>query len=207
MKIKRGDRRISLLCGISFIVFIFLTLDYKYFGLLKGLDIALNSGVEAIRTPALNVLMVFITNFMDQKILIFLAMILFVALFLMREKRIMFLTAVSMGGGYILETLLKIAIHRARPENIIVIENSFSFPSAHSVMSVIFFALLIYSFIGDIKNRTWKGIFFCICAAFPLLIGFSRIYLGAHWFTDVLGGFSLGLFWFSLMLIVFKKLR
>lgn len=91
---------------------------------------------------------------------------------------------------------LKNTIGRARPD-ILHLENAvgFSFPSGHSFSSFLFFcccAWLIY------HSKLWKTIRISLAILFlsiPWLIGYSRIYLGVHYFTDVVGGFLLATLW------------
>ena len=104
-----------------------------------------------------------------------------------------------------MEFLTKYAFHRARPVGFLVAVSGYSFPSGHALKSVLFFSLLIYLFKGEIKSRALKLVFVFISVVLVLLVGFSRIYLHAHWTGDVLGGWFFGLFWFFFSLAVYKK--
>jgi len=89
----------------------------------------------------------------------------------------------------------KIAFHRPRPELAVYAERGFSFPSGHAAMAVAFYGFLAYLLIRNAKK--WKkkvNIFFAafIVAAF---IGFSRLYLGVHYFSDVWAGYLTGAVW------------
>lgn len=93
---------------------------------------------------------------------------------------------------------LKIIIDRPRPTDdvvrIIEIARHQSFPSGHVLFYVIFFGFIIV-LMNQIKliPRSLRITIMSICAFLIFTIPFSRIYLGAHWFTDVLGGFMLGI--------------
>ena len=96
---------------------------------------------------------------------------------------------------------LKTTFQRIRPDvSLHLIEQGgFSFPSGHSFTNFVFYGMLIYLCRKKIKNKTtanWLHIFFS-CLIF--LIGFSRVYLGVHFPTDVLGSWALGL---SLLMIL-----
>ena len=82
------------------------------------------------------------------------------------------------------------------------VENSYSFPSGHSMMSMIFYGLIIYYIMKYMKNKRLKNIFVPLLSAIIFLIGISRIYLGVHYATDVLCGWIIGLVY----LIIFIKI-
>lgn len=111
--------------------------------------------------------------------------------------------------GMLLNALLKLAFHRSRPtwdDPILMIEN-FSFPSGHAMM-----ATLLYGFLaafGVRKAQAWRRRVLTVLAAGMLivLIGFSRLYLGVHYLSDVLAGMAAGSAWLALCLTVVGTLR
>jgi undecaprenyl-diphosphatase len=115
------------------------------------------------------------------------------------------LTFAAIAGGYILETALKYWTHRIRPANSLISEAEYSFPSGHATLSIIYFLLLLYLFKDEIGSKTKKCIFLILDILIILLIGFSRIYLNVHWFTDVIAGFVLGVLWLGICILIFKK--
>jgi undecaprenyl-diphosphatase len=104
-------------------------------------------------------------------------------------------------GGKLIESTTKIIIARNRPIHQLVDTSGYSFPSGHATMSMIFFALLIYYFKNHISDKIFKYLSITLSVILILSIGFSRIYLNVHWFTDVIAGFALGLFWLTLMIL------
>ncbi len=114
---------------------------------------------------------------------------------LWRNKRpaaaVFFLAAV--GGALVLNMFSKNLFGRARPALWLSIapERDFSFPSGHSMCSMAFGAALVLIFWNT--RARWPVLAFGIC--FPLLVGLSRMYLGVHYPTDVIGGFLAGLVW------------
>ena len=106
------------------------------------------------------------------------------------------LIGLSIGGSYVLNASLKRIFLRTRPLNYMLIEQGgYSFPSGHSMVSMSFYTALTYILLKNVKGLTrrfvWMGNFVLIG-----LIGFSRIYLGVHWPTDVIVGFVLGFIFF-----------
>lgn len=91
--------------------------------------------------------------------------------------------------------LLKNLFHRLRPENMSIAETSFSFPSGHAITAVILFGLIYYYSIFKfrlVRRGFNKYLFYLVFVLSVFLIGFSRVYLNVHWFSDVLAGWSLG---------------
>ena len=89
---------------------------------------------------------------------------------------------------------LKHIIRRIRPEHIRLIkENGYSYPSGHSMISIALYGLLIYLIYKNVKNKILKSLLIVILLVLILSIGISRIYLGVHYPTDVLAGFSIAL--------------
>ncbi|MEK7464028.1 MAG: bifunctional DedA family/phosphatase PAP2 family protein [Patescibacteria group bacterium] len=111
------------------------------------------------------------------------------------------ITFSSIGGGFVLNSIMKALVMRARPETAFLIETGYSFPSGHAVAATIFFALAIYIFARRIQLLVWRELFIVVCVALGLLVGFSRIYLGVHWVSDVVAGIGFGLFWTTLMIL------
>ena len=94
----------------------------------------------------------------------------------------------------VLNQLLKRILQRPRPTEFrIVEETGYSFPSGHSMVSMAFYGYLIYLVYQNMKNKYLKWFLIITLAILIILIGISRIYLGVHYTTDVLGGFLISL--------------
>ncbi|WP_340373025.1 phosphatase PAP2 family protein [Peribacillus sp. FSL E2-0218] len=105
----------------------------------------------------------------------------------------MALFSIGMGGADIINRRIKNQVKRERPDDQLVDASGFSFPSGHAMVGLIFFSLLAYFIIIEVKRNSLKwvvgiGFFFLI-----LLIGLSRIAMNVHFPTDILAGYSLGI--------------
>jgi undecaprenyl-diphosphatase len=134
-----------------------------------------------------------------------------VAIFLIVRKRwyqVLLLT-LAVGGGSLLNILLKHFFHRQRPvlENPLLTLTSYGFPSGHTMGSTLFYGTLAVFVARSLKNWGWRVLAFGIAALAIALVGLSRIYLGAHYFTDVAGAIAVGLAWLALCWTGVETLR
>lgn len=112
--------------------------------------------------------------------------------------------------GTLLNGRIKNVFDRPRPEaqNAYIHETSYSFPSGHSMASMVAYGMLAYLALLALPPRRWvRGAGVTALALLIATIGFSRIYLAAHWFTDVLGGFALGAAWLALSITLLECVR
>lgn len=110
--------------------------------------------------------------------------------------------AVAVVGSSGFNLLLKWIFHRARPNiHPLIAETGYSFPSGHSMVSLAFYGMLAYFLVLFLKNRTTKKITIIAFSFLIFLIGISRIYLGVHYPSDVIAGFSAGGVWLIVCLI------
>lgn len=111
---------------------------------------------------------------------------------------------VSILGGWILSTLLKLGVARPRPELVshLVVVSDFSFPSGHAMLSAVTY-LTLGALMSRMEQRRPLKLFYLLTALLlTILIGCSRVYLGVHYPTDVLGGWTAGAAWASLCWLV-----
>ena len=114
-------------------------------------------------------------------------------LLLLKNKKNSMLIAINLILVFLLNRILKIIVARPRPEVLkIVQEKGYSFPSGHSMVSTGFYGLLIYLIYKNVENKKIKYPLIVALSILILLIGISRVYLGAHYATDVIGGWIIG---------------
>jgi undecaprenyl-diphosphatase len=118
-------------------------------------------------------------------------------------------TVVAVPGGMLLNEWLKILVHRHRPfvDGWFVDWSGYSFASGHTIGATLLYGQLALFLIPVIKSRRGRMLVFSAATFVIVLVGFSRIALGAHYFTDVLGGMFLGASWLTLCLLVSRPLR
>ncbi|MGL3606949.1 phosphatase PAP2 family protein [Rhizobium sp. G187] len=120
-----------------------------------------------------------------------------VYLILRRSYRTAIFVTVSILGGWAVSSAMKIGIARPRPEVVqhLVEVTDLSFPSGHAMLSAITY-LTLGALLSRLEDRRLLRYFFPLVAVFlTLIIGLSRIYLGVHYPTDVLGGWAAGTVW------------
>ena len=146
----------------------------------------------------------FITNFGGA---VFLSIATIALLLLIKNKKIGLSIFSNIVIITILNQLLKRILRRPRPTEFrIVEETGYSFPSGHSMVSMAFYGYLIYLIYRYIKNKYVKWTLITILSILICLIGISRIYLGVHYTSDVLGGFLLSISYLVIYISSIKKL-
>ncbi len=115
---------------------------------------------------------------------------------------------VTVAGSAALCALGKVAVRRDRPLDIAaIVETTFSFPSGHAAAAAAFYGFVVYCLWRPVKGWNARLNLFFAGALLILAIGFSRMYLGVHYLSDVLGGFLLGLLWLILGISLAERRR
>lgn len=111
---------------------------------------------------------------------------------------------VAVPGGMLLNELVKILVHRHRPfeEGWMVDWSGYSFASGHTIGATLLYGQIALFLIPLIKSRRGRTLLFSAATLVIVLVGFSRIALGAHYLTDVLGGMFFGMMWLTICLFV-----
>ena len=201
-KIKENNGRIEIiLLIVSAILFIliWINLNQPWVFLLDSL---INLKVQVIENNTLSFLTEKISYIFEPINGIILLIIIYAILWIKKfKKESLFLAFVSIIGAGLIY-VLKNFIVRIRPENSIISETGFAFPSGHAAMSLILFGCLIYYSVKYIKSKSLKITAMSCSIIFILLIGFSRVYLRVHWFSDIIAGFLSGIFVICLTMIL-----
>ncbi|MDQ3705506.1 MAG: phosphatase PAP2 family protein [Chloroflexota bacterium] len=116
---------------------------------------------------------------------------------------------VAVLGGEALNLLLKDLFARPRPhfERPLLVETSYSFPSGQAMESLVVYGMLAYFAVLTLSGREKRAGSVGGAAVLVILIGFSRVYLGAHYVSDVIGGFAAGGAWLSAVITGWETIR
>jgi undecaprenyl-diphosphatase len=116
---------------------------------------------------------------------------------------------VAVPGGMLLNELIKLAVQRQRPflEGPFVDWSGYSFASGHTIGATLLYGQLALFVLPVMKTRSRRTLVISAATALILLVGFSRIALGAHYLTDVLAAISFGIFWLAFCLMMEKPIR
>ncbi|MCI0455745.1 MAG: phosphatase PAP2 family protein [Gemmataceae bacterium] len=118
---------------------------------------------------------------------------------------------IAAAGGGLVDLALKTSIGRDRPpkewRDPTIFEENESFPSGHAMGSVVGYATFGYVCMLVLRRRWARLALVALLAPLVLGIGFSRVYLRAHWLSDVLAGFAIGVAWVGLCITVMEVLR
>ena len=171
--------------------------------MINTIDNAIYETIIKIMNSNITAIMIFISFLGSAITLITLAL---ASIFLVKDKKYSKLIMLNLALSFILNRILKLIIARPRPPRLrLVIENGYSFPSGHSMVSFAFYGFLIYLINKNLKNKKIKYPLIILLGLLILLIGISRIYLGVHYVTDVLGGYIIGLIYLIVFIKVLKK--
>jgi membrane protein DedA with SNARE-associated domain/membrane-associated phospholipid phosphatase len=147
---------------------------------------------RGIRNPAMDDIMLNITLLGQKQVIIPMIIAIVGSLLYYRNYRAAthaFLLAVFAGGGVF---VIKKLLHSMRPEGIFNTAETFSMPSGHTTISVAIYLGLAFLIAHSLKQKSLRWLTYIIALLIPAAVGLSRMYLGAHWFTDVFSSWLLG---------------
>lgn len=171
-----------------------------------ALDDFANPFLHSIASPTLDVVMTGITNLGSAPVLgVLLVLVEAVLLYRRDRAKALFLVA-AIGGSVALNGTLKVAIERPRPvlpwAHVLP---DFSFPSGHTMNTLVFY-LAIALIVWVTYGRRIGSVAVVLALVIAVAVGFSRIYLGYHYLSDVVGGFLAGLAWLLVVAIAFEAI-
>lgn len=204
---KKYRKNLNFILGSIFVLLFIIWAVLVKKGVLTVFDSYVYEKVIAFKSNSLTGFMKFITNFASVKTTIILCVVSLMAL-LFKYKGTVFLVC-NVIISTILNNVIKAILKVPRPHKLwLVEETGYSFPSGHSMAAISFYAFIIYLVFNSKLNKILKYIISIILSLLIVLIGISRVYLGVHNISDVIGAFMLS---FALLMfttgIINKKWR
>lgn len=160
--------------------------------------------IHQLANPALDTLMISITRIGDPRTVVPLTIAIFGFLCWKRDRLEANFFALNALGGAVLSYVLKLAFSKPRPElwPHLISEKTFSYPSGHALGSMVLYGFLSY-LLASLYPPHAKA-FYWIATALIIAIGFSRLYLGVHWPTDIIAGYGIGFLWISVCITLLR---
>ena len=209
MKKKLVNRKIALAFVLMLVPAITLSYLASEFTVLP-FDLKSYHELQEEANPLFNILMQWVSYLGETAISMALTAII-VATFASRRQWLEAIFMLATTSSVLLTFALKEVIHRARPfplaENatgLIQKINQYSYPSGHVLFFVVFFGFFAYLAWMHFAGRV-RMIVITICAALIVLIGPSRIFLGAHWASDVIGSYIIGTIWLFVLILAYQE--
>lgn len=193
------NRTWSMVAGISGVAFLVLALVQLYLpGLARGIDISVTELIAPYQT------LEWIQGFLAVTALGDVATIIAIAIggavLLRHHPSLIQRLTIALIGSTVSTNVVKALVSRARPETLLWLNPflSFSFPSGHATASMALFGFFMVVAVRLLPPGIARKLTILTCAIAIVLVGMSRLVIGAHFFSDVMGGWLLGIFWIAL---------
>ncbi|MCC3380803.1 phosphatase PAP2 family protein [Paenibacillus farraposensis] len=192
-----------IVCALGFSLIALWVSDHQ----VRHFDDKIISDIERLQSPVMTRLMKFFTIIGSGIPVVFIILIaMFVLHRVLRHRQELLFLAIAVLGSVLLNTVLKLLFHRARPEiNRIIEANGYSFPSGHSMTAFSMYAALTFLLWKHIPSALGRILLIVLSSLFILAIGISRIYLGVHYPSDVLGGYFMSGCWIAACIWLYQR--
>jgi undecaprenyl-diphosphatase len=129
-------------------------------------------------------------------------------LLIRRQPRLAVYVAVTAGGAFVLDPVVKLLVERVRPvvEAPVAAAPGPSFPSGHALASLVSYGVLLLVFLPTLSRR-WRVAGLAVVVTLVVVVGFTRMALGVHYLTDVVAGWALGVVWLTVTAVAFRTWR
>lgn len=207
-KKDKETRKNFIYAGVSgFLPFLVLAIvGFADWTSITAQDYKIGAFFYNLRAPLRTTIATVITHLGDTITQVVITVVIVLLFFIFKKVKtgLWFGITMLLGPG-ILNHVIKEIIGRVRPDQIehLVVQGGYSFPSGHSMSSMVLFGSLIFLLFRSVRSNSLKWLLSILLGFFPLLIGLSRIYLGVHYPSDVLGGFSLGFAWLCFSIAIY----
>ncbi len=200
----RGLTVLAITLLLSILVFAWMAQALSRAGLIWGLDQAVFQALRELRTPWADHAMIFLTGMGDTRTLGTVTLVVGAWLAWRRYWQALSHFVATPAVVWVLFHVLKLATHVPRPMVTPAVAGSFSFPSGHAAMGMAVYGFLAALLARELPLRT-HALVYSAAGVLVTGIGFSRLYLGVHWLSDVAAGLSLGLAWAAVVAIAYRR--
>lgn len=169
------------------------------------LDLQISEYIFSVHTPFLNWFFENVTLLGNTEVVTVLTTLLVGSLLYKRKNYFAYLALIVVVGSTTSTHLLKLVFGRPRPELHIAQLETYSFPSGHATAAMALFGVTAYIVYKLSSKNYYRYGLLAILLLLVVLVGFSRIYLGYHYTTDVLAGYLVGAIWLAVSIHFFKK--
>lgn len=207
----RFDRKKFTGLSLTILGIAFLYISLLFFGAIEDLitsdiivsaDVHVNTLLYTFRTIVAIKTFLWVTLLGESPTIIVFGLVVSAILYLSYKKRQIATLWLTIIGSESFTYLSKIIFHRLRPVNAVLSEGSASFPSGHATIAVAFYGFLIYLSWRSLKKKKYRFLTVLAGILLMLAIGFSRLYLGVHYVSDVWAGYLVGLLWLIIGIII-----
>jgi len=198
-----------LFAGLFSLIFFFKSVEdiFSPRPIFVNLDVALNMTMAHHVIPFFVNCAEIVSDVFSPLVLSILAIVCLGYFFVKKYRHFLNILLLAFPFGLLFDYLLKGAIQRPRPVDMLLQQGGYSFPSGHAVAISIFCTLMVYYFARHIKNRHWRDTFIVGNVLLVTIVCASRVYLNVHWFSDVLAGASFGVFWTTVSILIVRYLE
>ncbi|HWI47872.1 MAG TPA: phosphatase PAP2 family protein [Rummeliibacillus sp.] len=196
---------VALVSLVGFSCMAILISDHK----IVRFDQTIISFIQGLESPLLTLIMKFFTYLGSFPVVMVLFIVVSYYLYIVLKHRAEFLLfATVLIGTVILNGILKQLFHRARPDFHRLIEaGGYSFPSGHAMSAFSFYGIVAFLLWRHIPNRLGRTALILVSIIFILMIGISRIYLGVHYPSDIVGGYFASGLWLTIAIWFFQRYK
>ncbi len=168
------------------------------------IDRWIDTFINAIQTPLLTQFMVTLTNLNGAMGIVVFSLLMILFLLYKRWYNDLLFYIFSVFGANIAFVAIKMIVQRARPSSDILAITTHSFPSGHATMATAMSLTVYLILVKRVHSIGLQLVLLTGCIVWPVIIAFSRVYLNVHWLSDVIAGIGLGLFWVTLIVLIFR---
>ena len=199
--------QLVFICTVLFAILALFAHYYPYF----SFDLTVSQLLQSLQLPGLYTFLWLIslpgnTNFLPYTLAIILTILLFI-----RHRLGIITSLIGVAISVSVSAILKFLVHRPRPSDTLVTVydrlKDLSFPSSHALSYTLVLGFLIYLTQKEIKSTVIKKTLTIFFDLIIVLVGISRLYLGVHWFSDVLGGYLLGVICLHFTICLYRHFK